>query len=193
MAGVPLGPHGRRRRRIRDREHCDLLLEISFCPVASLYSLFRDEEGLYPCRKSSGGKSPEWPHFPCIFLDRSSARGHPNAAEAILGTCLLGLPGPGGGVNGTEPNRARRLCSRGSAGRLFREYERACTSGYVSSFQVGVGGPPSQDPLQEPFEPYSGPGDYMLSCITCNAKLCEKKAIKEELHVQARLRSQYDL
>ena len=45
--------------------------------------------------------------------------------------------------------------------------------------------------LQEPF-PYSGPGDYMLSCITCDAKLCEK-CYKEELHCQARLHSQYDM
>ena len=34
--------------------------------------------------------------------------------------------------------------------------------------------------LQEPFT-YSGPGDYMRSCIACDAKLCEK-CYKEELH-----------
>ena len=48
----------------------------------------------------------------------------------------------------------------------------------------------SQKP-NEPF-PYSGPGDYMLSCIACDAKLCEK-CYKEELHFRARLRSWYDL
>ena len=34
--------------------------------------------------------------------------------------------------------------------------------------------------LNKPFS-YSGPGDYMLSCIACDTRLCEK-CYKEELH-----------
>ena len=57
----------------------------------------------------------------------------------------------------------------------------------------GEPAPPPARP-QEPNEPfpYSGPGNYMLSCIACDTKLCEK-CYKEELHFQAHLCSWYNL
>ena len=106
--------------------------------------------------------------------------------EQLAGTCAERAPNRWGNrkhswseLQSFSRTKTFRIVSTEPYGTKFTAFAWACDVCHKSQ------------KLQEPLT-YSGPGDYMLSCIACDAKLCEK-CYKEELHFRAHLRSWYDL
>ena len=96
----------------------------------------------------------------------------------------------GTGVGGGSTPGTRRQSSRTCTGTFRFSHGSMYANKYTKFVWACDVCKKSQKP-NESF-PSCGPGDCMLSCITCDAKLCEK-CYKEELHARTRLCSQYDM
>ena len=121
MAGVPFGPHGRRRRRARSREH-DERSSVALS-LWRLYTLCFAMNSAPPCSKiwwfRAASVAPLALRFSGPLVTQRPSYRQLGGGFLGRGPCLLLLPGPGGSDRATAQTSPKRLCSRGGTGGLL--------------------------------------------------------------------------